>query len=45
MVYEEIIENIKTGPSYQMDELYYYQSEKCEKLDMEQNILAHHEGE
>ena len=30
MVFEEIIENIKGTPSYEMDELYKWQSANCE---------------
>ena len=30
MVFEEIIENIKSTPSYEMDELYKWQSANCE---------------
>jgi tubulin--tyrosine ligase len=45
MVYEEVIENIKQTPSYEMDELYYYQSQNCEKADIEQNLKAAEEQE
>ena len=37
MVFEETIENIKSTPSYEMDELYKYQSQECEN-NMDQEI-------
>ena len=45
LVFEETIENIKGTPSFQMDDLYYHQSQKCEKIDIEQNLLAQEEAE
>ena len=42
MVFEEIIENIKGTPSYEMDELYKWQSANCEnetQIDEDLKVL------